>query len=565
MSSAQQNTTIDLRDYQRAAIDGVYTWFDGSTGNPLVVVPTGGGKSVIAAEMIREICEAMPDERIMVVTHVKELIAQNHKALLRSWPEAPAGIYSAGLKRRDTRSRILFCGVQSVYTKAAQLGAFDLVIVDEAHLIPPRGFGMYQQLLSGLREQREAVKMIGLTATPYRTDTGKLDDGDGRLFHGVAYECSIPEMIDDGWLSPIVNKATRAEIDTDGMRVRGGEFRKEDLDTAARADGLVAKSVEEMVARGRDRKAWLVFASSVQHAHDICDELTLHGVEWASVYGNTAGEVRDRKIADFRAGKIRCMVNVNVLTTGFDAPHVDLIALMRPTKSPGLYVQMVGRGLRICEGKKDCLVLDFGTNVLRHGPIDMVRPTQPKGGDDGEAPMKHCPECFELVFTAVTVCGECGYEWPAREPDHDERPDEDSHIIAGQRHDRYQTWHVEDAFYERHTKPGKPDSVRATYRCGVRRFVSEWVCFEHGGYARRKAEQWWKSRYGIMPAPDTVSDALARAQLGELGTPVTVKVDTCGEYPQVVYVATNPPYGVDDEEREIPTPSDVDDFANIPF
>jgi len=568
--------TFELRDYQRAAIDGIYSWFEESAGNPLVVVPTGGGKSVIAAEFIREVIEAYPSERIMVVTHVKELIGQNHATLLKVWPEAPAGIYSAGLKRRDTRSRVLFCGVQSVYRRADELGHFDLVIIDEAHLIPPKGWGMYQQLLTGLRAINPKVKLIGLTATPYRTDTGKLDDGDDRLFHGIAYECSIPQMIEDGWLSPVTNRGVRSEIDTSKVGLRGGEFRNDELEEAATADGLVERSVVELLERAGDRKSWLIFACGVDHAKQIESELQRHDIACATIFGTTDADVRDDTIARFKVGDIHCIVNVNVLTTGFDAPNVDLIALMRPTQSPGLYVQMVGRGLRIAPGKTDCLVLDFGTNVQRHGPLDQVRPAQP-GKGDGEAPMKKCPSCLALLFTATTVCPECGHVFEIQRgvPDHDLTPDEDSVLISG-RDSRFERWPVDRVVFERHTKIGKPDSLKVTYLCGLRRHVSEWVCFEHTcsngsiGYAQQKAAAWWRARLGLDPVPTTISEAIARVKLGEVCDATLITVDKSGKYPELKGVrfgdADSNAWKADaKDDAEDSTTSGAVSYGDIPF
>lgn len=526
---------MKLRDYQRAAIDGVYKFFEEAEGNPLVVVPTGGGKSVIAARFIQEVCETWTEERILVVTHVKELIAQNHAALLRCWPDAPAGIYSAGLNRRDTGARIMFCGVQSIYSRVAQLGHFDIVIVDEAHLIPAKGFGMYRTMLEGLRAINPKVRMIGLTATPYRTDSGNLDEGDDRLFHGVAYSCDIPQMIDDGYLSPITNRGVRAEIDTRAVRTRAGEYRRDELEEVATAGDLVRRSVDELLERSGGRKSWLIFACGVKHAEMIADELTERGVINASVFGHTSHDDRDRYIAAFKAGDITAMINVGVLTTGFDAPQTDLIALMRPTQSAGLYVQMVGRGLRIADGKDDCLILDFGTNVQRHGPINEVNPKQP--GTGGDAPMKKCPGCMAIVFTATTVCPECGHVWEtkSREPGHDLNPDEISTLVS--RGKTYEVWPVTHVEYTPHDKPGKPVSMRVTYFCGkiIKKAISEWVCFSHGGYASEKAERWWLARGGNLPVPANTRDALVRINLeGEpIVQPVSLKVDDSGRWPEI--------------------------------
>jgi DNA repair protein RadD len=529
---------MKLRDYQRAAIDGVYKFFEEAEGNPLVVVPTGGGKSVIAARFIQEVCETWSEERILVVTHVKELIAQNHAALLRCWPDAPAGIYSAGLNRRDTSARIMFCGVQSIYSRVAQLGHFDIVIVDEAHLIPAKGFGMYRTMLEGLRAMNPKVRMVGLTATPYRTDSGNLDEGDDRLFHGVAYSCDIPQMIDDGYLSPITNRGVRAEIDTRAVRTRAGEYRRDELEEVATAGDLVRRSVDELLERSGGRKSWLIFACGVKHAEMIADELTERGVINACVFGHTSHDDRDRYIAAFKAGDITAMINVGVLTTGFDAPQTDLIALMRPTQSAGLYVQMVGRGLRIAPGKEDCLILDFGTNVQRHGPINEVNPKQP--GTGGEPPMKKCPGCMAIVYTATTVCPSCGHVWEtkSRTPGHDLNPDEISTLVS--RGKSYERWPVREIEYTPHDKPGKPMSMRVTYHCGkiIQKRISEWVCFSHGGYAGEKAAKWWLERGGNLPVPANTRDALVRINLeGEpIQMPIALKVDISGgtgRWPQI--------------------------------
>ena len=525
---------LELRDYQRAAVSSVYEWWSESTGNPLVVVPTGGGKSVIAAALIQEICEAWPEERILLVTHVRELIEQNLATLLRLWPEAPTGVYSAGLKRRDTRSRILFACVQSTYRRAEELGHFDIVIVDEAPRIPPKGFGMYQRLWAGLREMNPSIKMIGLTATPYRTDTGRLDEGEGRLFHGVCYDCDIVQMIEDGWLSPVTNQGVRAEIDTSDVHIRAGEFRADELEEAATVPGLVERSMEELIERARDRKSWLIFACGVSHAEQICSELDRRGVSNTAVFGHTPADDRDKRIAAFKRGDVTALVNVNVLTTGFDAPGVDLLALMRPTQSPGLYVQMVGRSLRTSPGKTDALILDFGGNVCRHGPLNKVRSVKAEGGA-GEAMMKKCPTCLMLCFAATTICPECGHTFATalRKPSHDEVPDEHTHLIlaAG----TVQSWTVTATQYTRHKKLGKPDSMKATYTCasgaGWSREISEWICFEHDGYAGLSALRWWMSRKGKGPIPNEVTTALKRTE--ELSVVTSITVDVSGKYPEI--------------------------------
>jgi len=571
---------IELRDYQRAAIDGIYSWFENQKGNPLVVVPTGGGKSVIIAEFIREVLTQWPGERFMVVTHVKELIDQNHRTLLRCWPDAPAGIYSAGLKRRDARAKVVFAGVQSVYRRAEELGWFDLVLVDEAHLIPARGFGMYRTLLAELRQINPNVKLVGFTATPFRTDTGRLDKGDDRMFHGVAYDTPLAKMIEDGWLSQITNQGVKAEIDTSRVHTQMGEFVQSELEEAATGDGLVAAAVDELIARAGDRKGWLVFCCGLDHASMVCHELEERGIGCATVFGETPADERDRIIKAYRAGEIRAIANVGVLTTGFDAPHTDVIALMRPTQSPGLYVQMVGRGMRRAEGKDNCLILDFGGNVMRHGPIDDVRVREAKGGDGtGEPPMKKCAQCLLLVPTAMTICPACGYTFPIKrgEPNHDARADTNSALLSGMKKP-IEHWTVDRVVYDEHHKRGAaadhPTTLGVTYFCGWHRTVREWVCFNHpkGSFAQLKAAAWWRHRGGRDPVPETVDLARVRIELGEIKRPMTVIVDTRGEWPEIKGVRLDEE--AEEERAAIQAESEaqvqaprvpIEDYGDIPF
>lgn len=528
---------MQLRPYQDAALSALFGWFDNHTGNPLVVVPTGGGKSVILAAFVHAVLEAFPGERILILTHVKELIEQNHATMLRCWPGAPAGIYSAGIGRREHDAPILFGGIQSVYRRAAEIAWADLILVDEAHLIPRSGMGMYRTFLHAMMSANPKVKVIGLTATPYRTDSGLLTDpGDDRIFHGVAYDCDLVQLITDGYLSPVVSRGSKATIDTTAVHTRGGEFIPGELEQAALAGDLVQRAVTELVQRGEDRKAWLVFCCGVDHARTVAAALEERGVHVATVFGETPKDERDTIVRAYKACELRAIVNVNVLTTGFDAPHVDLIALLRPTKSPGLYVQMVGRGLRLAPGKTDCLVLDFGGNVMRHGPLDQVKPRR-SGLGEGQPPVKECPECQMFVPIAVRVC-ECGYKWPVQQQQqHDARPDDQSTLLMG-RHPTggIEKWAVQAFYYTKHTKVGKPPSMRVTYECGFNRRVSEWVCFEHGGYTSMKAHQWWLRHGGHAPVPETTDLALVRAELDELLPPVEITVDVRGEYPKILSV-----------------------------
>ena len=332
---------INLRYYQDEAKQAVMNFWVQGGGNPLIDLATGTGKSMVIASMVQDLLRDYPTFRVLMLTHVKELVQQNFMALLRVWPDAPAGIYSAGLNRRDVHHRITFASIQSVYNKASQLGRRDLILIDEAHLVPLKGEGMYRRLLDDLYAINRDARVAGLTATPYRLDTGRLDEGDTRLFDQVVYSYGIAKGIEDGFLSPLISKATAARIDVSEVKRRGGEFVPASLEGAA--DAVTQEAVSEIADLGANRKSWLVFCAGVKHALNVRDAIRASGFSCETVSGETPSGERDNIIRRFRAGEIRCLTNANVLTTGFDVPQVDLVAMLRPTLSTSLYVQIVGR------------------------------------------------------------------------------------------------------------------------------------------------------------------------------------------------------------------------------
>jgi len=215
---------LSLRPYQRAAVAAIYNYFAEKDGHPLVVIPTAGGKSIVLASFIQGVLRQWPDQRILVVTHVRELIAQNHAEMMGLWPDAPAGIYSAGLGKREIGARVLFAGIQSIHRRAYDVQQCDLVLIDEAHLIPRASDTMYRRFLDTLTRINPRLKVIGFTATPYRLDSGLLHEGEGRMFTDIAYEVSIRDLIDHGYLCPLISKATELTLDVGVVGSRGGEF-----------------------------------------------------------------------------------------------------------------------------------------------------------------------------------------------------------------------------------------------------------------------------------------------------------------------------------------------------
>lgn len=526
-----------LRPYQAAAKQSVLDYWSRGGGNPLVDMATGLGKSVTIAELTRDVLDNYPGMRVLMLVHVRELVAQNAAALLRLWPQAPVGIYSAGLGRRDTTQRILFASIQSVYRRAKEIGEFDIVIIDEAHLVPNGGEGMYRALLDKLREVRPDLRVVGFTATPFRMDSGRLDDGDARLFDEIVYSYGIAKGIDDGWLAPLVSKMGATEIDVSQVAKRGGEFVSGALEAAADDEAITRAAVSEIITRGSDRRSWLTFCSGVKHAHHVRDEFRRQGVHAETITGDTHPGDRARFIEDFKAGRLRVLTNANVLTTGFDAPGLDLIALLRPTLSPGLLVQMLGRGTRLAPDKSDCLVLDFTGTIRRLGPVDTLtvdrRPGRkgPPTAKVDDVRAKECPVCKTLAALNTRTCVMCSHEWPLDRARHEAEADDVAILSRDLKRQPPEEISVLTWMARRHVKPGSPDSMRVTYSAGLMTFP-EWILLEHTGQGRFRAERWWSAHGGALPVPNSVTEALER--WGEVASPTAIQVRKNGKWWDIV-------------------------------
>ncbi len=472
-----------LRDYQRRSIDQLYDWFAaGNEGNPCVVLPTGAGKSHIVAALCKDAVQRWPATRILMLTHVKELIEQSAEKMRQHWPGAPMGIYSASIGKRQLGEPITFAGIQSVRDKAALLGHIDLVIIDECHLVSHKDEGGYRKLIAALQAINPALRVVGLTATPYRLGHGLITDGSA-LFDDLIEPVTITELIAGGYLSTLRSKITGAKLSIAGVHKRGGEFIESELQAAVDTDDQNRAVVQEVMRVAGDRRSWLFFCSGVQHSEHIAEVLRKHGITAECVTGATPKAERERILREFKAGNIRALTNANVLTTGFDHPGIDLIAMLRPTMSASLYVQMAGRGLRIAEGKADCLVLDFAGVVETHGPITAVQPPKKAGSGDGTAPVKACPDCGELVAISTRECPACLHQFPPPAPKEMKLRADDIMGLEGR------TLEVSSWSWRRHTsKASGQEMLAVTYYGALSdRPVTEYLPVLNIGYAGQKS------------------------------------------------------------------------------
>ena len=378
-----------LRPYQQEAVDATLRHFRKGRQPAVIVLPTGAGKSLVIAELAR-----IARGRVLVLAHVKELVEQNHHKYCGYG--LSAGIYSAGLQRKDSSEKVIFGGIQSVArAHDAFFTDFSLLVIDECHRVSLEDVAQYSQVISKLQQANPALCILGLTATPYRLDSGwiyqfnhhgYLRTEEQRLFKKCIYDLTLSRMIDEGYLTPPVQiDAPVASYDFSSLKLRPGSqsYSVADIEEILKDQKRVTPIiVHNIVELARERKGVLIFTSSVRHAKEILTHLPAD--ESAMVIGDTPGEERDRVIERFKARELRFLVNVSVLTTGFDAPHIDLIAILRPTESVSLYQQIVGRGLRLYEGKHDCLILDytgvphdiFSPQISDHKPVEEAVPVE---------------------------------------------------------------------------------------------------------------------------------------------------------------------------------------------
>jgi DNA repair protein RadD len=539
-----------LRQYQQNAIEQLYAWFrlrkhePEVEHNPLVVAPTGSGKSLLIAKIIHDALVQFQGQRVLVLTHVKELIEQDHAKLMAVFPECDAGIYSASIGLRHTNNRVIFAGIQSVADKATLLGEFHLVLIDEAHLIPHAGMGRYRRFLNHLRQVNGGkLRVVGFTATPYRLDSGYLHEGEGRLFTDIGAQIELLPLIEAGYLAPLTAKRTSFTVDLETVKKRGGEYVIGDAGTAMMADGNTGKAIEDAAYRGSQRNHWIVFACTIEHAAEICHELNKHGITNHLVTGQTPKKTREAMLEEFRLGKVRALVNVGVLTTGVDLPLIDCIVLLRPTASTGLYLQMLGRGMRPHDDKADCLVLDYAGNIERHGCVDDPNINLGKVVEDrepGEPVVKTCPECESIVHARLLICP-CGFEFPPPKPKVADIASEAALISTQWEPVIQKATGIEFSEYQ---KPGSEYPVTKVEYWNDDglwpvKVATEFVCDYHpeGSWAKRKAEQWWATwMNGSKYEGEECKRGLYVFRIGNMiqMNPIFLKLDLRGKYPKIL-------------------------------
>ena len=555
---------IKPRDYQEYPINKIFDYFVENDGNPLILMPTGSGKSVVVGGICERALKGWPQTRIMMLTETKELVAQNYAKLKQMWPEAPVGIYCDGLDRKQHHYPITFGTIGSVIGVADAFGFVDLVIVDEAQGISENDDTMYRKFLTKMMLVNPKLKVIGLTATGYRMKQGMLTQGENAVFTDVIVDMTDLEsfnwFFDEGYLVPPIPRPTGVEYDVTKIKVSGGEYEQKSMQ--AEMDNLKKNEavVLEMLQYGQLRHSGMVFASGVDHCKHLLEIFEYYGerATWVASRGMKPKE-RDYNIQAFKEGEFKWIINNGILTTGFDHPALDIIGMARLTLSPGLWVQMLGRGTRpvyvsgfdlstrdgrrssiAASNKQNCLVLDFAQNVTRLGPINDPRiPKPPERKRKGDAPVRICDCCGCYNHASARTCWSCGFEFPRflkideMSGGHALVRDVNSPVAPVQA-PHYEEVPVDRVAYQLWKKPGKPDSIRVTYHCG-KRMVNEWVCVWHDydTVAARKGRKWWRKFMNDekVEMPLTAEAGLELTTM--LRQPLAIEVSTNMEFSDV--------------------------------
>lgn len=524
-----------LRPYQSAALKSLWNWIYTAKGYPLIVAPVGSGKSLMIAEFIRQAHEKYPRTRILVLTHSKELLLQNMEELRGIYPEVMAGFYCAGIGKRRLTDDVTFASIQSIHKKAIDLNRPpNVILIDEVHLLSHKDDTQYRRFIADCEALNPKMKVIGFTGTPWRTDTGHICKGHNALFAGIAYDIDIGWMIEQGYLCRPVVPKTATRMDVSGVGKRGGDYIESQLQAAIDRSDITIACVDELIEHGKDRKRWLIFTAGMAHCEHVRDEIQSRGIICEMVHSGMKKEECTRIIADYKAGKIQCLVNVAMFTTGFNSPEIDLLAFMRPTRSPVLYVQCIGRGVRAVyapghdlstqEGrlaaiaasdKQNCMVLDFGGVIAELGALDAIHigrtyHGEPEQKDKSVAALKICPSCGAECAVQQRFCYSCGYQ--LIQVDLAAEAEKKAALLAADIEPEELA--VIDWTLSRHVKKGHPDAtpvLKVAYHTYAGK-IYEWICFGHanGSWPRRNAEKWHDLH---MPEhkgcyPDDVDEAL---------------------------------------------------------
>lgn len=537
---------ITLRPYQLEAVESIFKYWHKTEnkGNPVVVMPVGSGKTLTMSYLVRTCFDRYGNymSKVLVVTHVKELIEQDYEGIVDYWPGAPVGIYSASLNKKQTDNRIICCGVQSIAKPETykKFGKVNCIIIDECHLVPAKAETTYRRLIAGLKEINPKLKVIGFTGTPFRLDCGWITENG--IFDDIVYNmCTVEAfdwLIQNNFMCDAIPRRPEFQIDVSNVKIRGGEFVEKDLQQAVDTDAVTRAALNETLQLAKDRKHWLIFCTGVEHAKHVVEYLCKAGINSTVISGDLDMTTRKERIEGFKNGTYRAVANVNVLSTGFNYPDIDCLVMLRPTQSVSLYIQACGRGIRYSPNKENCLILDFAGNVARLGCInDPLQPKKKTGKgkheSEGAAPVKVCPKCNCYAPASAKFCPSCNYEFPT-ETKLTAHASLDEIIKRKQKQETEKTVEITRVKYAKvNTKNGI--QLLVTYHAGIQTAAKDWINIEsEKSFFATTAKEWVKIRNKTDYTPQNTQELLVMCLQGKMREPTAITVKTVNGYNRIV-------------------------------
>ena len=414
---------LTLRPYQQEALDAIKTAFREQT-NVLLQAATGAGKTILFSALIRDFMTQYPGVvRIMIAVHRQNLVQQAYDKLLRVWPEGESqiGIACHSLTSKSDFTKPVVIG--TVQTIARQLDKMEfsscnLLIIDEVHMLRPKAktekeVSQYEKLINRLRTFDPRARLLGVTATPYRLEWGyiygdvKTQDPSRNWFPNLTYSIDITTLQAQGFLCPLDHWGEGYKLDLSSVATgSNGDYKENALSEEMSKSIHLESAVNAVRTYASDRKHIVVFGVTIEHARLLAKAFNRGGYKAVAVHSDCKQHMNTKRLELFENGSVNVLVNVGKLTEGWDCPQTDCVVLCRPTKSAALYVQMVGRGLRIAEGKDKCLMLDLAGCLAEHG---FPEAPEIKNKLPDKTNWLECPECGKENLVDATECTKCGY------------------------------------------------------------------------------------------------------------------------------------------------------------
>lgn len=478
---------ISLRYYQQEAVDASIAYLKKhKKGNGVIVLPTGAGKSYVVSELIR-IFAGDYNGRVVVASHTKKIVQQDHDAACELWPAGKKlfGINSEGLGRRSTKKQVIFGGIQSMFKSAESIGKINLLIIDEGQKVNMDDAVQYKTFIKESLKINPSMRILLLTATEYRPGIGLIyGPSSMQIGDDLVYKANTKQLIKEGYLAnPVTPKIEKeARIDTKGLPVSSGptkDFLEPELVKRANIESLIDIQTEAVLDGTEGHELIASFAVNTEHADSIAASYRKLGeTSIAVVHSKIEGD-SDQLVEDFENGKIRVLVSVNMFIEGFDAPNILELDVRKPTKSPGRYVQMIGRGFRLCKeiGKKSFRVWDFAMNVSEHGPVDEV-----SGDYRGEKASgnRKCKQCGEEYNARLSRCPHCKFKPVGGGKDWEDKSSEDPGNLSLISEPKW--FDVDYIFCPKpNSKKPLPSSIVVHYYCIEKKKFTKEISFDDEG------------------------------------------------------------------------------------